>query len=86
MHLDSQTDLAGIPAEVWEYRLGNRCGVEWVLEQFKERRPKDPVLATSFDSYCFADHKDQVIELLAKVTRVSVETVKISEDMKSLPR
>ncbi|MFK4047520.1 type ISP restriction/modification enzyme [Roseomonas mucosa] len=86
VHLDSQTDLAGIPAEVWEYRLGNRCGVEWVLEQFKERRPKDPVLATSFDSYCFADHKDQVIELLAKVTRVSVETVKISEDMKSLPR
>ena len=34
--LDERTTLAGIPAEAWEYRLGNRSALEWVLEQYKE--------------------------------------------------
>ena len=30
--LDEQTSLASVPAEVWEYRLGSRSALEWVLE------------------------------------------------------
>jgi len=30
-----------------------------------------------FNSYCFADYKEHVIQLLQKVTTVSVETMKI---------
>ena len=34
------------------------------------------------DSYRFADYKEKVIDLIMRVTTVSVETVKIVEDMK----
>lgn len=32
IRLDSETTLSGIPAEVWTYRLGNRSGIEWILD------------------------------------------------------
>ena len=39
-----------------------------------------------FDTYRFADYKDKVIDLLARVTTVSVETVRIVGAMKGAAR
>ena len=84
--LDTQTSLAGVPPEAWDYRLGNRCALEWVLDQYKEKKPKDPTIREKFDTYRFADHKEKVIDLIARVTRVSVETQRIVEAMKTAVR
>ncbi len=35
--LDSETSLSGVPLEARVYRLGNRCAVDWVLDQHQER-------------------------------------------------
>jgi predicted helicase len=72
--VDSQTTLYGVPEEAWEYQLGNRSSLEWILDQHKERKPKDPVIREKFDTYRFANYKEEVIDLLMRVTRVSVET------------
>jgi predicted helicase len=80
--LDSETQLSGIPAEAWTYRLGNRSALEWILDQYKEKSPKDPTIREKFNTYRFADHKERVIDLLMRVTRVSVETMEIVEAMK----
>jgi predicted helicase len=84
--LDTETTLHGIPPEAWDYRLGNRCALDWVLDQHKEKKPKDPTIRDRFDTYRFADHKERVIDLLARVTTVSVETVRIVEAMRDAPR
>lgn len=84
--LDSETTLAGIPPAAWEYRLGNRCALEWILDQYKEKTPKDPTIRARFDTYRFADHKDKVIDLLMRVTRVSVETQGIVDAMRAVAR
>ncbi|MDP2986309.1 type ISP restriction/modification enzyme [Hydrogenophaga sp.] len=84
--LDSETTLRGVPADAWAYKLGNRCAIDWVLDQHKEKKPKDPTIREKFDTYRFADHKEKVIDLLARVTTVSVETVKITEAMKGVAR
>ena len=75
--LDSKTTLAGVPWQAWLYRLGSRSAAEWVLDQYKERKPRDPTIAEKFNTYRFADHKEQVIDLLARVCTVSVATMKI---------
>jgi len=80
--IDTGTILAGIPAKAWEYRLGNRCALEWILDQYKERKPKDPSIREKFNTYRFADHKEAVIDLLARVTTVSLKTVEIVEAMR----
>ena len=84
--LDSETQLSGVPKAAWDYRLGNRSGLEWILDQHKEKKPKDPTIREKFNTYRFADHKEKVADLLARVTRVSVETMEIVEAMRALPR
>lgn len=79
--LDTATTLGGIPPEVWDYRLGNRSAVEWVLEYHKERKPRDPTIREKFNTYRFADYKEQVVDLLQRVVTVSVETIKIVNAM-----
>jgi predicted helicase len=86
IRLDSETQLTGIPPEVWAYRLGNRSALDWILDQHKEKTPKDPTIREKFNTYRFADYKEHVIDLLARVTRVSVETVAITEAMKGARR
>ncbi len=86
IRLDSETQLSGLPKEVWDYKLGNRSGLEWILDQYKEKTPKDPTIREKFNTYRFADYKEKVIDLLMRVTRVSVETVAITEAMKGAKR
>jgi len=84
--IDSETTLSGIPPQAWHYKLGNRSALDWVLDQHKERKPKDPTIREKFDTYRFADHKERVITLLARVVRVSVETVRLVDLLRSGPR
>jgi predicted helicase len=84
--VDQETQLAEVPDACWSYRLGNRCAIDWVLDQHKERTPKDPTIRELFNTYRFADHKAQVIDQLGRVARVSVETVRVTEAMRALPR
>ena len=84
--LDSETTLSGIPRDAWDYKLGNRSALEWILDQHKQKKPKDPTIRAKFDTYRFADHKDKVIDLIARVTRVSVDTQRIVESMRCLQR
>ena len=86
IELDSETILSAIPPQCWDYKLGNRSGLEWILDQYKEKKPRDPTVAAKFNSYKFADYKEHVIDLITRVVRVSVETVAITEAMKSARR
>jgi predicted helicase len=84
--LDSETLLSGVPAVAWHYRLGNRSAIDWVLDQHKERKLRDPIVREKFNTYRFADHKERVIDLLMRVVTVSVETVEIVEAMRAAKR
>ena len=84
--VDSETTLAGVPPEAWVYKLGNRSAIDWVLDQHKEKKPKDPTIREKFDTYRFADHKERVIDLIGRVVRVSVETVRITKALAAAPR
>lgn len=84
--LDSETTLGNVPAQAWEYKLGNRSALEWILDQYKEKKPKDPTIREKFNTYRFADYKEKVIDLLARVTRVSLETQRIVEAMRKVSR
>ena len=84
--VDEDTQLTGIPPDAWDYRLGNRSAIDWVLDQHKEKTPRDPTIAAKFNSYRFAEYKESMITLLAKVVTVSIETVRITQAMRGLAR
>jgi predicted helicase len=81
IYVDEITTLENIPPLAWEYKLGNRSALEWILDQYKEKKPKDPTIAEKFNTYLFADYKEKVIDLLHKVCYLSVETMNIIQEM-----
>ena len=81
IRLDDKTALTGVPADAWRYVLGSRSALEWVLAQYKEKKPKDPTIAEKFNTYRFSDYKERVIDLLRRVCTVSVGTMEIVDSM-----
>ncbi len=81
IELDSETVLQNVPSSAWEYKLGNRSALEWILDQYKEKKPSDATIAEKFNSYAFADYKEAVIDLLKRVCTVSIKTVEITNQM-----
>lgn len=81
IEVDTITTLRGVPAEAWDYQLGTYSALGWILERYKEKKPKDPTIAEKFNTYRFADYKEQVIDLLRRVCTVSVETMEIIKEM-----
>ncbi len=84
--LDSETTLRGIPAQAWLYKLGNRSALDWILDQHKEKKPKDPTIRAQFNSYRFCDYKEKTIDLLMRVTTVGMETMNIMDAMRAAAR
>ena len=81
IRIDERTTLEGVPADAWRYKLGSRSAVEWVLEQYKERKARDATVAGRFGGYRFGEHKERVIELLGRVCAVSAKTMYILDGM-----
>lgn len=84
IEIDTLTTLSGIPSEVWDYQLGTYSAMEWILERYKEKTPRDPTIRDKFNTYKFSDYKEQVIDLLMRVCTVSVETMRIVKEMEEM--
>ena len=84
--IDADTRITDIPPEAWSYHLGSRSAIDWVLDQHKEKTPRDPTIAAKFNTFAFADYKEGMITLLARIIRVSVETLVITSEMAALDR
>jgi len=65
----------------WEYKLGNRSALEWVLDQYKEKTARDETIQAEFNSYRLVDYKADVIDLLGRLCTVSVETMQVIQQM-----
>lgn len=72
--------LAGIPAETYEYRLGNRSALEWVVDQYQVKKDARSGVVSDPNR---ADDPEYIVRLAGQVVRVSLETVRI---VKSLPQ
>lgn len=79
--IDEVTTLTGVPEIAWEYKLGNHSALQWVLDQYQEKKPRDKTIAAKFNHYRFADYKAKVIDLLQRVCYLSVETMGILASM-----
>jgi predicted helicase len=73
LRVNESLTLAGIPAEVFEYRLGSRSALEWVIDQYQVKGESDPNRE---------DDPGYIVRLVGQVVRVSIATVQI---VKSLP-
>lgn len=75
--------LDGIPAKAFDYRLGNRSAVEWVIDQYRinpDSRGRSGIIKDPNRD----DDPQYIVNLIAKVITVSLETVDIVENLPEL--
>jgi predicted helicase len=61
----------GVPAACFEYRIGNRSALEWIINQYQVT--EDPVTRAKSDPNS-RDDPEYVVRLIGQVVRVSMET------------
>jgi predicted helicase len=66
--------LAGIPPAAFEYRLGNRSALDWVIDQYQVSTDKRSGITSDPNR---DDDPEYIVRLVGQVIRVSMETVAI---------
>ena len=89
--IDDATTLEGIPLDVLEWTFKSKTPLEIILDYYKESKNRikpescnDKKIRDKFSTYRFRDHKEEVIELLKRVTTVCVETVRLRNELKNM--
>jgi predicted helicase len=70
--------LSGIPAESFDYRLGNRSALEWVIDQYQVSTDKRSGIVSDPNR---EDDEQYIVRLVCQVIRVCLETVQIVKDL-----
>ena len=73
--------LEGIPEKAFDYRLGNRSALEWVIDQYRIKTDKRSGIVNDPNR---ADDPRYIVKLIGKVIAVSLETVEIVEGLPDL--
>ena len=73
--------LEGIPTEVFEYRLGNRSALEWVVDQYRVKIDKRSGIVNDPNR---DEDEEYILRLIGQVITVSLETVDIVNRLPAL--
>jgi hypothetical protein len=74
--------LCGIPPDVYEYRLGNRSALEWVIDQYRVSTDKRSGIVNDPNR---PDDPEYIVRLIGQVVTVSLETVRLVRELAALP-
>ncbi|OWN00717.1 damage-inducible protein [Corynebacterium diphtheriae bv. mitis] len=75
--------ISGIPAEADEYMLGSRSALAWIIDRYQVKKDKASGIVN--DPNDWADEVGNpryIVELIGRVTRMAMETVRVVEGIK----
>lgn len=73
--------LTGIPPEVFEYRLGNRSALDWIIDQYQVTTDKRSEITNDPNRL---DDEQYIVRLIKQIITVSLETVEIVNNLPDL--
>jgi predicted helicase len=74
LRVNDSLALAGIPKEAYEYRLGNRSALEWVIDQYQVSEDARSGIKSDPNR---SDDPEYIVRLVGQVVKVSLETVRV---------
>ena len=78
LRVNDSLTLTGIPPAVFNYRLGNRSALDWVIDQYRVTEDTRSGIVSDPNR---EDDPQYIVRLGQQVVQVSVETVKIVEGL-----
>ena len=73
--------LDGIPAEAYDYKLGNRSALEWVIDQYRMKVDRRSGIVNDPNREAAPRY---IVDLIASIITVSLKTVEIVNDLPPL--
>lgn len=81
--VNSRLRLSGIPMEAFDYIVNGKSAIEWVMERYQVTVDKDSGIRNDPNAWgAELNEPDYIVNLVKRVVRVGVETVKL---VKALP-
>ncbi|MGH3692582.1 MAG: DEAD/DEAH box helicase [Pseudonocardiaceae bacterium] len=82
---NSNITLTGIPSEAYDYTLGSRSAIEWIMERYQVKTDKASGIVNDPNDWATETSDPRyILDLLKRTVTVSVETMKILKDLPSL--
>ncbi len=78
LKVNKHLTLQGIPERVFDYRLGNRSALEWVIDQYQVKEDKKSGIRSDPNR---PDDPEYIVRLVGQVIRVSMETLDVIDGL-----
>ena len=78
--------LSGIPDQAHQYRLGSRSALDWLLDRYQVKTDSKSGITNDPNDWA-TEHGDTryIIDLIKRITTVSLRTVEIVQGLPQLP-
>jgi predicted helicase len=74
--------ISGIPEDASRYRLGSRSALEWIIDRYRITKDKHSEILNDPNEWVGKkDNPQYLVDLIGKVVRVSVETMRIADSL-----
>ena len=85
IHYNDRITVSGIPEEAYRYQLGSRSAIEWIIDRYYVRTDKASGIVNDPNDWSreVGDPR-YILDLLARVVTVSVETMRIVDALPAL--
>ena len=80
--VNSHITLGGVPAEAYAYEVNGKSAIEWIMDRYEVKVDKDSGIRN--DPNLWSEDPRYIVDLVARIVRVSVETMKIVEGLPSI--
>ena len=82
IHYNSKLTLRDIPSEAYEYIVNGKSAIEWIMERYAVTVENKSGISNNPNDWC-AEHDDPeyIVNLIKRVVRVSVETVRLVREL-----
>ncbi len=85
VHYNSHLTLDGIPLEAYDYIVNGKPALEWIMERYQITIDKASGIKNDPNDWCKEHNNPRyIVDLLKRVTRVSLETMKIINALPAL--
>jgi predicted helicase len=85
LHFNERITLSGIPAAAHRYMLGSRSAIEWIIDRYYVRVDKASLIVNDPNDWSReVGNPRYILDMLARVVAVSVETTKIVDGLPPL--
>lgn len=79
---NGKVTVAGIPEDAERYMLGSRSALAWLIDRYQVKADKPSGIVNDPNDWCDEhDAPTYIVDLIKKVTTVSVETMKIVDQL-----